>query len=175
VLGEVGIVLSTAVSRLSRTAKDWGHGLEICQVWETFIGDAEHIYAINLTDDQVILGMKGTLRVMEARVLQARLVQGQEHKAQRGELSTLVAPGSVCVEGTSLVKDPHVRVPAAMAWVFAKCRALWSVRQVLKWCHEEGLELPVNTSIPGKGQLVWPLPPSHALQYMLPNPVYAGA
>jgi DNA invertase Pin-like site-specific DNA recombinase len=61
VLGEVGMVLSTEVSRLSRTDKDWCHVLEICKVCDTLIGDAEHIYDINLTDDQLILGMKGTL------------------------------------------------------------------------------------------------------------------
>jgi len=43
VLGEVGIVLSTEVSRLSRTDKDWCHLLEICKVCDTLIGDAEHI------------------------------------------------------------------------------------------------------------------------------------
>jgi Recombinase len=62
-----------------------------------------------------------------------------------------------------------------MALVFAKCRALWSVRQVLKGFHAEGLELPVNKSIHGKVQLVWPLPTSHAIKSMLHNPVDAGA
>ena len=51
VLGDVGMVLRTEVSRRSRTEKDWCHVLEICQVCETFIGDAEHIYAINLTEE----------------------------------------------------------------------------------------------------------------------------
>src|SRR5437867_3585704 len=103
VLGDVGIVLSTEVSRLSRTDKDWCHVLEICQVCDTLLGDAEHVYDVNLTDDQLILGMKGTLSVMEASVLKSRLCQGQEHKAKRGELSKLVAPGSLGVDGTSLV------------------------------------------------------------------------
>jgi len=35
VLGEVGIVLSTEVARLSRTDKDWCHLLEICKVCDT--------------------------------------------------------------------------------------------------------------------------------------------
>ena len=32
----------------------------------------------------------------------------QEHKAKRGELSKLVAPGYLCIDGKSLVKDPNV-------------------------------------------------------------------
>jgi DNA invertase Pin-like site-specific DNA recombinase len=175
VLGEVGIVLSTEVSRLSRSDKDWCHVLEICQVCETFIGDAEHVYDVNLTDVQLILGMQGTLSVMESRVLKSRLFQGQEHKAQRGELYKLGAPGSLCVDGQSLVKDPNVRVQEAIALVFEKFRELWSVRQGFTWFHEEGIELPVNKSIYGKGQLVWQLPTYHAVKSMLKNPVYAGA
>ena len=175
VLGDVGIVLSTEVSRLSRTDKDWCHLLEICKVCDTLIGDAEHVYDVNLTDDQLILGMKGTLSVMESSVLKSRLFQGQEHKAKRGELYKLVAPGYLCIDGKSLVKDPNVRVQEAIALVFAKFRELWSVRQVFKWFHDEGIELPVNKSIHGRVQLVWQLPTYHAVKYMLQNPVYAGA
>ena len=113
---------------------------------------------VTRTDDQLILGMQGTLRGMASRVLQSRLFQGQEPKAQRGALSTLVAPGSLCVEGTSLVKAPKVRVQEALALVLATLRALWSVRQVFTWCHEEGIELPVNQSLQGTVQLVWQLP-----------------
>ena len=142
---------------------------------DTLLGDAEHIYDINLTDDQLILGIKGTLSVMESSGLKSRLFQGQEHKAKRGELSKLVAPGYLCIDGKSLVKDPNGRVQEAIALVFAKFRELWSVRQVFKWFHEEGIELPVNKSIHGKVQLVWQLPTYYAVKYILQNPVYAGA
>ena len=91
------------------------------------------IYDVNLTDDQLILGIKGTLSVMESSVLKSRLFQGQEHKAQRGELYKLIAPAYRCADGKSLVKDPNVRVQEAIALVFEKFRQLWSVRQVFKW------------------------------------------
>lgn len=175
VLGEVGMVLSTEASRLSRTDKDWCHLLEICKVCNTLIGDTEHIYDVNVTDDQLILGIKGTLSVMEMSVLRSRLLQGQEHKAKRGELYRKVAPGYLCVDGKSLVKDPNVRVQEAIALVFEKFGELWSVRQVFKWFHEEGTRLPVNKSVHGKTQLVWQLPTYHAVKYILKNPVYAGA
>ncbi len=42
--GEVGIVMSREVSRLSRTDKDWCRLLEVCQIFGTLIGDAENIY-----------------------------------------------------------------------------------------------------------------------------------
>jgi hypothetical protein len=173
-LGDVGRVLSTEASRLSRTDKDWGHLLEICKVCGTLIGDAEHIYEVNVTDDQLILGIKGTLSVMELSVLKSRLLRGQEHKASRGELYKLVAPGYSCPDGKSLVKAPALRVQEAIALVFRKFRKLWSGRQVCKWLHEEGIKLPVNKSVHGKMQLVWQLPTYHFVKYMLKNPVYAG-
>jgi hypothetical protein len=42
-LGEVGIVGSWEVSRLSRTDKDWCRLLEVCQIFETLIADEQHI------------------------------------------------------------------------------------------------------------------------------------
>jgi DNA invertase Pin-like site-specific DNA recombinase len=173
-MGDVGMVLSTEASRLSRTDKDWCHLLEICKVCGTLIGDAEHIYDVNVTDDQLILGIKGTLSVMELSVMKSRLFQGQEHKAMRGELYKLVAPGYLCPDGKSLVKDPNLRVQQAIALVFTKFRELWSVRQVFKWLHEEHIQLPVNKSVHGKTQLVWQLPTYHFVKYLLKNPVYAG-
>ena len=129
----------------------------------TFIGDADHLYEVNLTDDHLILGMKGTLSVMALRVLQARLFQGQEHKAPRGERDKLVAPGSICADGTSLVKDPKVRVQEAIALGLRKFRALWRVRQGFTWFHEEGMALAVHKSGHGQTPLVWQLPTDHAI------------
>lgn len=83
---EVGIVFSREASRLSRTDKDWCRLLEVCQIFGSLIGDAEQIYDLSLIDDQLILGIKGTMSVVELKVLQMRLIAGMEAKARRGEL-----------------------------------------------------------------------------------------
>ena len=51
-LGEVGLVLSRELSRLSRTDKDWCHLLDLCQIFNTLIGDAYNLYDLNRMDDQ---------------------------------------------------------------------------------------------------------------------------
>src|ERR1700720_4797735 len=66
-LGEVGIVGSWEVSRLSRTDRDWCRLLEVCQIFETLIADEQHIYDLNSLDDQLVLGIKGTLSVVELK------------------------------------------------------------------------------------------------------------
>jgi DNA invertase Pin-like site-specific DNA recombinase len=85
-LGEVGIVGSREISRLSRTDKDWCRLLEVCQIFGTLIADEQHVYELNNLDDQLVLGIKGTLSVVELKVLRQRLLAGQEAKARRGEL-----------------------------------------------------------------------------------------
>jgi len=47
--GEVGILMSREVSRLSRRDKDWCQLLEVCQLFGTLLGDAEQVYDLNLT------------------------------------------------------------------------------------------------------------------------------
>jgi hypothetical protein len=113
---------------------------------------------VNVTDDPCILGIQGTLSGLALRVLTSRLFQGQEPKAQRGERYKRVAPGSLCADGTSLVKAPKVRVQEASALVLRKLRARWSVRQVFQWCHAEGMARPVHKSVPGTAPLVWQRP-----------------
>ena len=64
-LGEVGIVVSREVSRLSRTDKDWCRLVEVCQIFGTLIGDEQQVYDLSYLDDQLVLGIKGTLSVVE--------------------------------------------------------------------------------------------------------------
>jgi DNA invertase Pin-like site-specific DNA recombinase len=92
-LGEVGLVLGGEVSRLSRTDKDWCQLIELCQLFNTLIADAQNLYDLNRLDDRLVLGIKGTLSVVELKTLELRLQQGREAKAKRGELGRCLAPG----------------------------------------------------------------------------------
>ena len=85
-VGEVGMILSREVSRLSRTDKDWARLMEVCQLFGTLIADAEQIYDLNLIDDQLVLGIKGTLSVVELSTLKLRMQAGMAEKARRGVL-----------------------------------------------------------------------------------------
>lgn len=175
-LGEVGMVLSREPSRLSRTDKDWCQLMELCRVLNTLIGDAESVYDLNRLDDQLILGIKGTLSVVELGTLKVRLQQGREAKAKRGELGRSPQPGYVMDEATRrLVKDPNLRVQEAIALVFSRFEALGSLRQTHLWFHQERIELPVNKPHGGHFRLVWKLPSQSFLGDMLNNPMYAGA
>ena len=172
-LGEVGIIVSREVSRLSRTDKDWCRLFEVCQIFGTLIGDEQQVYDLSYLDDQLVLGIKGTLSVVELKVLRQRLQAGQESKAHRGELFKRL-PVGYARDGTGkVVLHPDQRVCEAVQLVFMKFRELWSVRQTFLWFRDHDVELPVN---PIRGtQLVWKTPAQSLVRDILRNPFYAGA
>ncbi len=172
-LREVGIVASREVSRLSRTDKDWCRLVEVCQIFGTLIGDEQQIYDLNHLDDQLVLGIKGTLSVVELKVLRQRLQAGQESKARRGELFKRL-PVGYARDGTGkVVLHPDRRVCEAIRLVFSKFRELWSVRQTFQWFRDYEVELPANP-ISGS-RLVWKIPSQSLVADILRNPFYAGA
>src|SRR5580692_10083573 len=172
-LGEVGIVASREVSRLSRTDKDWCRLVEVCQIFGTLIGDEQQVYDLSYLDDQLVLGIKGTLSVVELKVLRQRLQAGQESKARRGELLKRL-PVGYAKDGTGkVVLHSDQRVCEAIRLVFAKFRELWSVRQTFQWFRDHDVELPANP-IHGT-RLVWKIPSQSLVADILRNPFYAGA
>jgi DNA invertase Pin-like site-specific DNA recombinase len=174
-LGEVGLVLSREVSRLSRTDKDWCQLQEVCQVFGVLVGDAERIYDLGQMDDQLVLGIKGTMSVVELNVLKLRLMEGMQEKARRGELIRLLPPGYVRDGAGQVVKDPDLRVREAVELIFRKFREARSIRQTYLWFHAHGVELPVNKRRDGRAQVVWQLPSHAFVSSVLHSPFYAGA
>jgi len=172
-LGEVGIVGSREVSRLSRTDKDWCRLLEVCQIFGTLIADEQQVYDLNYLDDQLVLGIKGTLSVVELKVLRQRLQAGQESKARRGELFKRLPVGYVLDPMGKVVFHPDQRVSDAIKLVFVKFQERWSVRQTFQWFRDHDVELPAN---PIQGtRLVWKIPTQSLVRDLLCNPFYAGA
>jgi DNA invertase Pin-like site-specific DNA recombinase len=172
-LGEVGIVGSREASRLSRTDKDWCRLLEVCQIFGTLIADEQQVYDLNYLDDQLVLGIKGTLSVVELKVLRQRLQAGQESKARRGELFKRLPVGYARDPMDKIVFHPDQRICEAIQLVFAKFRERWSVRQTFQWFRDHDVELPAN---PIQGtRLVWKIPTQSLVRDILCNPFYAGA
>ena len=174
-LGEVGIVFSREVSRLLRTNKDWCQLVEVCQVFDALIADATQIYDLNLMDDQMVLGFKGTLSVIEYKQIQLRLIEGMREKARRGEIVRVLAPGYVRDNTGKVIKDPDERVQAAIGLIFRKFRDLRTIRQTCLWFHIEGVELPVNKPSADGMKITWQLPNQAFVRSVLQNPFYTGA
>ncbi len=173
-LGEVGIVLSREVSRLSRTDRDWCRLLEVCQVFDTLIGDEDHIYELGNLDDQLVLGIKGTLSVVELKILRMRMLQGQEEKARRGELLKRLPVGYQKGGASGKVTlDPDRRIREAISLIFKKFREVRTARQTFRWFRDHDIELPANEA---QGpRIAWRIPTQGFIRDVLTNPFYGGA
>jgi DNA invertase Pin-like site-specific DNA recombinase len=174
-LSEVGLILSRGLSRLLRTDKDFCQLVELCQLFGTLLGDEENIYDASRMDDQLVLGIKATLSVVELKVLQLRLVQGKENKARRGELYPRLPPGYVWDATGTVAKDPNLRVQEAIALIFAKFRETWSIRQTFKWFRDNDVPLPVTKVVGTKLTVVFQIPRQPFIAAVPHNPFYAGA
>jgi len=173
-VGEAGIIFSREASRLSRTDKDWCRLLEVCNLFDTLISDGEQIYDCNCIDDQLILGIKGTISSVELKILHTRLIAGMEEKAKRGEFKRQIPPGYIWDTTEKVVKDPNKRIQDSIQLIFKKFREIQSIRQTYLWFHGENIEVPVFKDKAGKKEIVWKLPEKSYLQAMLKNPFFAG-
>lgn len=174
-LGEVGLVLVTEVSRLSRLNSDWHRVLELCAVFDTLIADDEGIYDPRDPNDRLVLGLKGTLFAAELHILHARMRSGLLNKARRGALVLRLPVGYRRQRDGTVVLDPDEQVRAALGTLFAQFARLKNARAVQRYFLERGLQMPryVQTGL-DYGRLVWVRPAYQMIQQVLTSPVYAG-
>jgi DNA invertase Pin-like site-specific DNA recombinase len=172
--GEVGAVFCVEASRLARNGRDWHHLIDLCGMVGAVVVDLDGVYDPTLTNDRLLLGMKGTISEFELNLFRQRSTEAILQKARRGELH-ISTPVGFCWAGSKLEKDPDQRVQQAIQLVFRKITELGSVRQVLLWFRQENILLPTFPRAPGERKMVWKLPGYASLHCMLINPSYAGA
>ena len=173
--GQVGVVFSIEASRLARNGRDWHTLLEFCSVVGALLIDAETVYDPRLTNDRLLLGMKGTISEMESASFRERAHAALRQKAERGALVRRVPIGYVKVSDDRIEKDPDARIGSAINLVFRKFAELGSVRQVFFWLDQQQIQLPVARGPEAVREIVWQPPRYHAVLSVLKNPVYAGA
>src|SRR3954462_15695368 len=64
-LGKVGAVAAREVSRFARNSREWQHLVEMCRVVDTVLIDLDTVYAPRLSNDRLLLGLKGSLNEYE--------------------------------------------------------------------------------------------------------------
>jgi excisionase family DNA binding protein len=137
--------------------------------------DAESVYDPRLTNDRLLLGMKGTISEMEVANFRERGQAALQQKAKRGALVQRVAVGYFRGTDDRIEKDPDARVQSTIELVFRKFAELGSVRQVYFWLDRQQIELPVVLGTKDAREKGWQPARYHAVLSILKNPVYAGA
>src|SRR5215216_181034 len=131
-IGRAGIVLGLEVSRLARNNADWHRLLEICALSETLILDEDGLYDPSDFNDQLLLGLKGTMSQAELHFIRARLRGGQLSKARRGELPMPLPVGLITDPAGKVVLDPDAGVQHAVGHLFATFARTGSARAVVQ-------------------------------------------
>ena len=109
--GRIGAVFSVEASRLARNGRDWHTLLEFCSVVGALLIDAETAYDPRLTNDRLLLGMKGTINEMEIATFRERAQAALRQKAERGALVRRVPIGYVKGADDRIEKDPDAGRP----------------------------------------------------------------
>src|SRR6266498_5650096 len=173
--GQVGAVFSIDASRLARTNREWHTLLEFCSIVGVLLIDAEAVYDPRLTNDRLLLGMKGTISEMEVASFRERAQAALVQKAQRGALVRRVPIGYVKGSDDRIEKDPDARIRATIDLIFRKFAELGSVRQVYFWFDQQQIEVPVARGSEDSREVVWQPARYHTVLSVLKNPAYAGA
>src|SRR6266568_106395 len=171
-LGEVGLILSVEVQRLSRNCSDWYPLLDICGYKHCLIADRDGVYDPGTPNGRLLLGLKGQLSEMELYTIRARMTAGLLNKAQRGELALQLPVGLVRDADGRVRKEPNLEVQHRLALVFSTFLQRRSASKVLQFLNAQQLLLPRRDRF---GDVRWRTPTVAAILAILKNPAYAGA
>ncbi|WP_017301014.1 recombinase family protein [Nodosilinea nodulosa] len=171
-LGQVGIILSYDVTRLSRNCSDWYPLLDLCGYRNCLIADRDGVYDPGSANGRLLLGLKGQISELELHTIRSRLRAGILNKAQRGELALRLPVGLVRDEQGVVHKHPNQEIQDRITLVFDTFLKVKAASQVVCTFRAQGLCLPRQNRF---GDITWRDPSIAAILSMLKNPAYAGA
>src|SRR6201993_2073071 len=154
-LGQVGIVLSSEVTRLSRNCTDWYPLLDLCGYRQCLIGDRDGVYDPGSANGRLLLGLKGAISEVELHTLRGRLTAGLLSKAERGELALLLPVGLVRGPQGVVTKHPDREVQERIGLIFTAFLELGSIGKLLRRFRDHGLAVP---RLDQAGEVIWRTP-----------------
>src|SRR5438270_3094697 len=131
-LGEVGLILSTEVTRLARNCSDWYPLLDVCGHRQCLIADRDGVYDAGSANGRLLLGLKGTISELELHTLRGRLTAGLLAKAERGELALTLPTGLVRLEDGRVERHPDQEVRDRILLVFETLLGKKSLAKVVR-------------------------------------------
>ena len=170
-LGEIGLILSYDVTRLSRNCSDWYPLLDLCSYKDCLIADVDGQHHPATANGRLLLGLKGTLSEWELHTIRARMTAGLLNKAARGDLALTLPTGLERDALGRVHKDPNLEVQARITLVFEMFVQRRSASKVLEFFNASGLRLPRRDRF---GEVVWKRPTIAAILAILKHPAYAG-
>lgn len=155
-MGQVGAIFVLEASRLSRSSADWNRLLELCSLTATLIIDQDGCYDPACFNDQLLLGLKGTMSQAELHLIKARLYGAKLNKAQKGELRFPLPVGYVFDEQGTICLDADAQVCHVIGMIFDLFQEKQSVYGVVRYFGEHNIRFP-KRAYGGRwqGKLLW--------------------
>ncbi|NIN01717.1 MAG: recombinase family protein, partial [candidate division Zixibacteria bacterium] len=172
-MGKVGAVLALEASRLARSCTDWHRLLELCSLTDTLIIDEDGCYDPADFNDQLLLGLKGTMSQAELHFIRARLQGGKLNKAKKGQLKSPLPVGLCYDDRDNILLDPDKEIRGAVKLVFDAFGETGSAYGVVHRFTEQGMQFP-KRAYGGvwNGKLIWSHLTHSRVLGILKNPAY---
>src|SRR5262249_14466156 len=148
----------------------------ICALTNTLIVDDDGIYDPSDFNDQLILGLKGTMSQAELHVMKSRLLKAKLNKAQKGELRFPLPVGFSYDDFNNIIIDVDEEVRGAVKLLFSLFQKVGTAQSVAREFSKNNLKFP-KRAYGGiwKGKLIWGSLTTSRVLGILKNPSYAGA
>jgi len=174
-MDKVGAVFALEASRLSRSCTDWHRLLELCSLTGTLIIDEDGCYNPADFNDQLLLGLKGTMSQAELHFIKARLLGGKKNKARKGELCSPLPVGFCYDEERHIILDPDEQIRHCIKLIFKVFKETGSAYQVMRYFANHQIQFP-KRAYGGiwNGKIVWCNLNHSRVIDVLKNPCYAG-
>ena len=174
-MDKVGAIFVLEASRLSRSSADWNRLLELCSLTRTLIIDQDGCYDPAQFNDQLLLGLKGTMSQAELHLIKARLYGAKLNKAKRGELHFPIPVGYVYDDQGNIAFDPDSQVCHTIQLLFSVFQKKKTAYAVVQYFGRNNILFP-KRAYGGrwKGRLIWDKLSHERVLTILKHPFYAG-
>jgi DNA invertase Pin-like site-specific DNA recombinase len=173
---KAGAIFALEASRLSRSCADWHRLLNLCALTNTLIIDDDGIYDPSDFNDQLVLGLKGTMSQAELHVMRGRLLKAKMNKAQKGKLRFPLPVGFCYDDSDQIIPDIDKEVRGAVSLLFSTFKKVGTARGVAREFAKSNLKFP-KRAYGGvwNGKVIWGELSTSRVLGVLKNPSYAGA
>lgn len=174
-MDNVGAIFVLEASRLSRSSADWNRLLELCSLTRTLIIDQDGCYDPAQFNDQLLLGLKGTMSQAELHLIKARLHGAKLNKAKRGELRFPIPVGYIYDDQGNIALDQDAQVCHTIQLLFSLFKEKQTAYAVVQYFGSNNILFP-KRAYGGrwKGKLIWSRLSHERVLNILKHPFYAG-
>jgi len=174
-MGNVGAIFVLEASRLSRSSADWNRLLELCSLTQTLIIDQDGCYDPSQFNDQLLLGLKGTMSQAELHLIKGRLHGAKLNKAKKGELRFPIPVGYIYDDEGTITFDQDAQVCHVIQLLFSLFKEKQTAYAVVQYFGSNNIQFP-KRSYGGrwKGKLLWGRLSHERILTILRHPFYAG-